>query len=350
MKEYESNPFTLSFGKKPIEYIARISEKQNLISSITAYPPLSNFYVISGIRGSGKTVMLTSIYNYFDNQGDYIVIELNPEDDLRESLAAKLYSQCRIKRLFMEKNFAFSFSGVTFSITGKNPILNIDDLLDKMLEELKRQNKKVIVLIDEATNNTYLKQFALTSQMLIRKDYDLFVVMTSVFENISAIENEKNLTFLIRCPRITLSALNISAVTESYREILDVDYEKALEFAKMTKGYAFAFQLLGYLLFDAKKKEITAGILSQFDQYLEEYSYRKVWTSLSEVEQKILRAFKTNDSVPVSHLLSELNMKKEYFSKYRERLLKKGVVVSPGKGLLSFSLPRFNEFISTKLY
>ena len=83
---------------------------------------------------------------------------------------------------------------------------------------------------------------------------------------------------------------------------------------------------------------------------LEEYSYRKVWTSLSEVEQKILRAFKTNDSVPVSHLLSELNMKKEYFSKYRERLLKKGVVVSPGKGLLSFSLPRFNEFISTRFY
>ena len=44
---------------------------------------------------------------------------------------------------------------------------------------------------------------------------------------------------------------------------------------------------------------------------LEEYFYRKVWTSLSEVEQKILRAFKTNDSVPVSHLLSEPNMKKE---------------------------------------
>ena len=349
MTEYETNPFTLSFGNKPLEYISRVSEKQELIDRITHYPPLSHFFVITGIRGSGKTVLLTSISNYFDNDSDYIVIELNPEDDLREALAAKLYSKCHIKRFFLEKNFSFSFSGVSFSISGKNPVLNIDDLLDKMFAELHRQNKKVIVLIDEAINNKYLKQFALTVQILTRNEYDLFIVATSLYENISAIENEKNLTFLIRSPKIYLTNLNIASIVNSYQEILKVKYEKALEFAKLTKGYAFAFQLLGYLLYESKEKILNSTILSSFDQYLEEYVYNKVWNSLSPVEQDILKEFNSNDDVPVSKMMNALNMKKDYFSKYRERLIKKGIVYSSSRGQLTFALPRFKEFIDTRL-
>lgn len=349
MKKYENNPYTLSFGKQPEEYIVRAREKDELINKITALPPVSNFFIITGIRGSGKTVLLTNAYKELDKDDKNIVIELNPEDDLRESLAAKLYTKCHLKHLFVEKNFNFSFKGIGFSISGKNPILNIDDLLDKMFEVLTKQNKRVYVLIDEATNNTYLKQFALTAQILIRKEYGLFVIMTSLYENISSIENEKNLTFLIRSPRISLENLNISSIASSYQEILNIDYDLALKFAKLTKGYAFGFQLLGYLLYNKEKKEINKEILSEFDQYLEEYVYQKVWKDLTPVEQNILKAFKTNDSIRVSKILDELNMDKSYFSKYRDRLLKKGIIMSNSLGVLSFTLPRFKEFIDTRI-
>ena len=172
--------------------------------------------------------------------------------------------------------------------------------------------------------------------------------MTSLYENISSIENEKNLTFLIRSPRIYLSNLNLSSIINSYIEILDVDYNKALEFAKLTKGYAFAFQLLGYLLFSQEDTKITKQLLSKYDQYLEEFVYQKVWSSLTLVEQRILHSFKSNESVKVCFLLEKLNMDKGYFSKYRDRLLKKGVVVAPSKGTLMFALPRFREFIDTR--
>ena len=348
MKKYESNPFTLSFGNEPTEYISRIAEKDQLIRNISAEPPLSHYHVITGIRGSGKTVLLTTLSAHFEKEADYIVIELNPEDDMREALAAKLYSKCLIKRLFLEKNFSFSFSGISFSITGKNPVFNIDDLLDKMFAELTRQSKKVLVLIDEASNNAFLKQFALSVQILIRKNYGLFVVMTALYDNISAIENEKNLTFLVRAPRVYLTNLNMTSIVNSYQESLLVDETKARQFAKLTKGYAFAFQLLGYLLFEATEKELSAPLLSQFDQYLEEYVYNKVWLGLSTVEKQILRAIETDDTVQVGAIIEKLGMRKEYFSQYRDRLVKKGILAVPGWGQLAFALPRFKNFIDSR--
>lgn len=157
-QQNEINPFTLSFGISPIEYISRIEETNQLISHIQKNPPLSHCFVITGLRGSGKTVILTYISNTFKNLEDWVVIEVNPEDDMREALAAKLYTAENVKRLFLEKNFSFSFHGVSFSLSGKNPVLNIDDLLERMLSVIKKEGKKVLVLIDEVSKTEKMKQ------------------------------------------------------------------------------------------------------------------------------------------------------------------------------------------------
>ncbi len=350
MNEYErknnlSNPYSLSFGAKPFIYIERNLQQSEIIQKITAKTPISHSFVIAGVRGSGKTVMLTSIGEHFEGEKDWIVVDLNPEDDLREGLAAKLYRAAHVKHLFLEKNFSFSFQGISFSLKGKNPILNIDDLLEKMMQEIQKQGKKVLVTVDEATNSKEMKQFSLSFQMLIRRDYPLFLIVTSLYENISALENEKNMTFLIRSQKFFLTPLGLQAITNSYKETLELDYETALSCAKLTKGYAFAFQLLGYLMFEKKAKNISDDILLSFDQLLEEYVYNKIWSTLSEVEKSIVKVFNTNGTVDVSKILEATNMKKEYFSRYRERLLKKGILICPNRGKLIFALPRFKEFI-----
>lgn len=119
----------------------------------------------------------------------------------------------------------------------------------------------------------------------------------------------------------------------------------ALSCARLTKGYAFAFQLLGYLIFEKKTKDLRNDILLSFDQLLEEYVYNKIWSTLSEAEKSIVKVFNTNGIVDVSKILKATNMKKEYFSRYCERLLKKGILICPNRGKLIFALPRFNEFI-----
>ena len=349
MKEYENNPFTLSFGNKPYEYVSREKDKIDIIEKLTNEPPISHCFIITGVRGSGKTVMLTSISKHFLEQDNWVVIGLNPEDDMREALAAKLYTSTKVKHLFIDKNFNFSFHGISFSLSGKNPILNIDDLLDKMLKEISKHNIKVLITIDEVSNNIYMKQLVLSFQMLIRENYQLFILATGLFENIASLENQKNMTFLIRPPKFYLCPLNLMAISNSYKATLNLEDDEAIKCAKLTKGYAFAFQLLGFLMFEQGKKKIDKEILNKFDQYLDEFTYSKIWSSLTKVEQNILSSIKTNNAVPVAHILKELNMTKEYFSQYRDRLIKKGLLDSSKRGYLTLALPRFSNFIQNKL-
>lgn len=348
MKDYE-NPFTLSFGNRPYRYVSRENDKNELAEKLMAKTPVARCFIISGVRGSGKTVMLTSLSSMFAKLDDWVVIDLNPDDDMREGLAAKLYSSSSMKHLFLEKNFGFSFHGFSFSVSGKTPILHIDDLLDRMLSLIKAKGKKVLVTIDEMTNTKYLRQFILSFQMLIRKDYPLFIVGTGLYENISSIENEGNLTFLLRAPKIILPPLSLPSIASLYEESLSLNREAAVACAKVTKGYALAFQVLGYLMFEAHKRAMDDELMSEFDNYMSDFAYAKIWSSLSGVERKIVSAFDDESPIEIGALLKKLTMSKEYFSRYRDRLLKKGVLVAPSHGLLSFALPRFKAFIDNAL-
>jgi tRNA A37 threonylcarbamoyladenosine biosynthesis protein TsaE len=55
------NPFTLTFGKEPPQLISRIAQTDEIIEDFTADNPANQVYMITGVMGYGKTVLLTSI-------------------------------------------------------------------------------------------------------------------------------------------------------------------------------------------------------------------------------------------------------------------------------------------------
>lgn len=102
-----SNPFTLSFGKKPLQYISRITQTNQVIEDFTAEYPSNQIFMITGVRGSGKTVMMTSIAGILKENDDWIVVELNPTRDLLQSLAEKIYSLPGMHQRFFRQNWIF---------------------------------------------------------------------------------------------------------------------------------------------------------------------------------------------------------------------------------------------------
>ncbi len=66
----KNNPFTLTFGKQPNEYISRYENTDMILSTFEADNPISQAYLIEGIRGSGKTVLMTSITNELGKDKD----------------------------------------------------------------------------------------------------------------------------------------------------------------------------------------------------------------------------------------------------------------------------------------
>ena len=343
------NPFTLTFGKKPISYISRPKDSQLIIDSFNQDPASEQVYIITGIRGSGKTVMLSAITKQFLMDDNWIVVDLNSEKDLLEGFASELYQNAKVKSLFLKKEFSFSFKGVSFSIEGETPALTSESLIKMMLEKISKKNKKVLITIDEVTSNEYMRIFAKTIQSLIRFDYPVFLLMTGLYENISKLQDDKSLTFLYRAPKIYLSALNIRAIAQSYCDVFNISSDIANDLALLTKGYAYAYQVLGFLLYQSNKYEITEMLLVEYDQYLQEFVYNKLWSELTTVEKKILCSMKAEE-VSVKDIIVSADMSSEYFSIYRDRLIKKGILMSPSYGRLMITLPRFLEFIKINNY
>ena len=52
------NPFTLTFGQKPVEFISRTDQIGKIINTFDMENPSNVVYMIAGVRGSGKTVSL----------------------------------------------------------------------------------------------------------------------------------------------------------------------------------------------------------------------------------------------------------------------------------------------------
>lgn len=55
------NPFTLTFGQKPVEFISRTDQIGKIINTFDMENPSNMVYMIAGVRGSGKTVSLAVI-------------------------------------------------------------------------------------------------------------------------------------------------------------------------------------------------------------------------------------------------------------------------------------------------
>jgi hypothetical protein len=204
----------------------------------------------------------------------------------------------------------------------------------------------VLVEIDEVTGNEYMKTFAAAFQIFMRQDHGIFLIMTGLYENIYNLQNEKSLTFLYRAPKIVLNPLNIGAIIRNYEEAFEIDREEASKMANATLGYPFAFQVLGYLKWVNKTKSLEE-IMPDYDQYLDEYVYDKIYNELSGREKEVLSVIADEDPHPVKvkDIREKLDMSSSLFSTYRDKIEKKGLIDTSHYGYIRFILPRFARYI-----
>ena len=337
-----NNPFCLTFGKEPYQLISRYVPMNEILSAFTEERPSQQVYMITGVRGSGKTVFMNSISKELNEDNDWVVIELNSSGELLKELAEKLYS--------------INESGVNLSILGfgvelkKNESIgsSIEVAIENMLEKLSKKNKRVLISIDEVSNSKEMRTFAGAFQIFLRHDLPLFLLMTGLYENINSLQNEKNLTFLYRAPKIYLKPLNLSSMCDVYENTLTLSHEESLKLAKETKGYSFAFQVIGYFCFKYKGNYERAK--REICQYLDDYVYDKIWLELPEKEKQIMITIAVDKINEVASIKDKTGFKSNEFSVYRDRLLKKGILESHSRGNLEIALPFLDTYIKEHEY
>ncbi len=337
------NPYTLTFGKEPINAISRSSQLNSVTEAFNEDIPPQQVFMVTGVRGAGKTVFMTEISEKLRKSSGWVVVELSPEKDMLNSLVAKLSSENEFAAIFKSAKINLSFWGFGLAVSGVTPISDLEVAATKMIESLGKHGKRVLITVDEVDNTPFMREFASAFQIMLRHDLPVFLVMTGLYDNINRLQNENTLTFLYRAPKVDLKPLNISAIADNYNRVIGIDERTSLRAAKATFGYSFAFQVIGHYLWEKEGKYDEAIIEAR--QYLEDYSYEKIWSELSYKDREIIHAVASIKNGKISEIRESLNLDTNSFNPYRNRLIKKGLLDGSVRGYLTFTLPFFEEYV-----
>ncbi len=341
----QNNPFCLSFGREPDRYVERLEAYSQITDTFNSLSPSSNCYLIMGIRGIGKTVLLSSISNEYRANEEWVVVSLNPGRDLLEMFASALYEDARLKHYFTDASLNLSKFGIGLNIKKNPPISDIQIALEKMVRIVNDKGKRILITIDDITKNRDIISFASAFQDMLSKRMEVFLLMTGLYENIYSLQRDKRCTFLLRAEKIVLKPLNMIGMKNQYMQTFQCSDDEALSMAAFTKGYSYAFQVLGYIMWD--KDCSLEEAIPAFDEKMSGYCYEKVWEDLSEKEKEIICLLSHYGEMKAKEIIDKTGSSSKAYSVHRDRLVKKGVVDGREHGTLRLLLPRFDIFVKS---
>ena len=345
-------PFTTTFSKIPSIYIPT-NQSSEIIENFSYENPSESVYKITGVRGSGKTVLLAKIEEEFNTKQredeGWIVCSLTVNRDMLQQMAALLSKKGFIKDKKISKSAGLSANilgaGANVQVTSgnQNGFFDVGIELDEALKELTQKGNKVLIGIDEVSKTKDMLVFAAEFGKWIREGYSVYLVCTGLYDNIEQVANVNNLTFFRRATTIKMENLNFVRMTEAYKKQLDVNMDEAKELSRLTQGYAYAFQELGILYFKSGKKHSIDEICSDLKSELFAYAYEKIWEELTEEDKELLRLIIDKKDNKREDIISKMKKPNNY-SVYRDRLLKRGIITAR-QAYISLALPFFDEYI-----
>lgn len=354
------NPFNPSFGIQPTVLLDRENLKNKLVADIKEMDTPYRTTLIYGNRGVGKTVFMNSVGQQIASDPDWITLHLIIGDNMVGRLTEMIYQQSTSKI----KKILGQLDDISVGLAGLNLKFNLADkqtanyqyVLSRMLKVLKEHHQKVLVMIDEAQDVAGMVELASVYQVMISENLPISIIMTGLPKSVQELQNNHVLTFLLRSGRVNLSPLNYYDIKSQYQEALqkrDPDISPAVvrEAALLSDGYAYAFQLLGYLLWNSPDKHITMetlrNVMPTYQAQLSRNAYSKMLEELSTMDQRFIIAMAKAPDYPVStsYLGQVLGKKPGYIGMYRRRLLDSQVIATAGHGKIKFALPLFKQFL-----
>ncbi len=344
----QNNPFCLSFGREPDRYVDRAEAYSQITDTFNSISPSSNCYLIMGVRGIGKTVLLSTIANDYRENDEWVVVSLNPGRNLLEMLAAGLYEDTRLQKAFIDATLNLTKFGIGAEIKKTPPISDIQIAIERMVKIINEKGKRILITIDDVTKNDDVISFACAFQDLVSRRMPVFLLMTGLYENIYNLQRDKRCSFLLRAEKIILKPLSIIGMKNQYQQTFQCSDEQALKMAAFTKGYSYAFQVLGYIMWD--KDCSLEEAIPAFDERMAGYCYEKVWEDLSEKEKEIITLLSLKGEMKAKDIISQTGSNSKVYSVQRDRLIKKGIADGHEFGTLKLLLPRFEEFVKAVNY
>jgi len=384
----DKNPYTPGAGTPPSFLAGRDKTIEDAINSIkeTIEGYMARHTIFFGLRGVGKTVLLTKIESLIKEDSDILFEHIECDKDSKFSkditiaikkivnkLSMIAKSKDVIKNVFAvlkaftltwnttENTLALGMGGETASGTADTGDLS-NDLTELFISvgELGKKNDKCICFILDEIQDLHKKELS----ALIRATHRInqlqlpIIIIGAGIPTILRISGEAKSYSERLFDFVEITSLKnddaISALIEPAKS-KSVNYTKDAHeiIVERTGGYPFFIQEYGKCVWSYISKDNVIDLDGVNNSYLEylsrlDDSFFKVrYNRTTPKEKEFLFAMEKCNSYPcqMSQVALYMNQKPKSISIFRNKLINKGLIYAPSYGEVNFTVPQFNQYL-----
>ncbi|MGP5693768.1 ATP-binding protein [Brachybacterium alimentarium] len=363
MTAHGANPFTPGFGLTPMILAGRAVAIDDFTAALAGNVPEARAILISGARGSGKTVLLTEFTELALEAGwtDLRVHTSSSSlvDELRSMAIARLreldpdaetsrLTSARVSGVGASRDVVDRYEGEGETIT---------TVLDRLAELTDQDGGGLLITLDELQSVDRDELHALTQhvQDLIGSGHAVAFIAAGVRPGIDALLDHERTTFLRRAHRIEVGSVDVGTAAEAIRMTIadtskTIAPEAAVLAGEISKGYPYLIQLIGSKAWqnsgDADTIELedvrggSSGVIAAMIKNVHGPSLR----GLSSRKREYLHAMLQDEGPSnVGDIAERMGIDPRNQSTYRERLIDDELIRPAGRGLVEFALPYLGD-------
>ena len=375
------NPYNPGAGVPPPELAGRdmlIEQARVAIVRAKAGRPAKSTIML-GLRGVGKTVLLNAFEDIADQQGcQTALLEIEPDKPLAQQLAPQLqhilHRLDRMKKTGADLQRAFStlrafgamfkasIGDIDFSLAGEpatgDLAIDLTDLFVAIAEAAKKRETAIVLLIDEIQ---YLQKgdlgaLIMALHKIAQRQLPLLMFGGGLPQLAKLAGDAKSYAErLFDYPPIgPLDDAGARRALTAPAEREDVVYTAdALDFiVDQTGRYPFFLQVWGAHCWEtatkspiglADARRASAAATAALDEGI----FKVRLARLTDRQKAYARAMAQFGAEPVnsSEVANALGLSLSQAAPIRDELVKKGMAYSPERGLVGFTVPKFDEYL-----
>ena len=360
------NPFKPTAGATPPLLVGRdqlIDEFRESLDDGPGAPGLLT--LVTGARGTGKTVMLTEMGEAARTQG-WVVIDETARDGLMDRLRSQI-DGC-LAALDSPQRSRWTSLSVTTPLGGGGITLDRPpresrswrSFASALTARLAENETGLLITVDEihAIPRAELQALAAEVQHLIRDRAPIGLIMAGLPRAVEDLLNDEITTFLRRAERLTLGEVPLDEVQSAFQSTFStagrpLSEELAHDCALATEGYPFMIQLVGYHVWRRCPEEVvvpdavSAGIAAARSR-LGDLVHAPALQDLSDTDRSMLVSMAEDDGPSrIADVATRMGQTSGYVSVYRARLIAAGMIRPAGYGLVDFAAPYLREYLRT---
>lgn len=360
------NPFTPSFGRVPAVMAGREIAIDEIIGALEDAPDdpcLSSIFI--GPRGTGKTAMLACLGRRAEEEG-WIAVNVTSSEGMLEDVIqqARRRASHLIDTSSRREVVAVSVAhvgGVQFDGAEKEK-LNWRSRMTELVEKLGEHEVGLMIGVDEVDPDLpEMSQLVSVYQHFVMEGRRVALMMAGLPDKVSSLINGKSVSFLRRASRRWLGLVPDYEVRAAFVDTFalsgkTVESDALDEMVKMTSGYPYMLQLVGYRSWNESKNDgmvrlpaVQAGGAMAKEDFRERV-LNATLDELSPKDLKFLAAMLEDDEFSAQRDIAKrldpgTSAKTPSVSAYKKRLVERGLIEDKGRGNLRFALPMLREYL-----